>query len=377
MSDNNRNKTLARSRSLHQISRKLATIQQVNRIIIIILTNHTSYFGPQTKKYIYLWKIHIFRTLFVVIVSSRMPLTCRSKVKALMKLIECDVVRFFSSFFTPCFLFLPHAWFTLAEKTLHVPTDDEFLKMYLRPCKYYPKSAFERVSTLPAMLICMFFPDSMCVFAVDPGHCVLCLLLINRGKPNTCRQLNSRLASWRCHITSSQQLNWNDFPLCCSLPQIKTFFKLKQKHSDLYEDLYPNSVIHVYEQELVRLVPTRDQRNGQRILVIHCGSKYILHRTRFDLYPIKKQKQTIKNIFRFICRKMEDRQMLIDWHVPCNSSGNCRVDAWANHTNLRRCCHIGLWRTVAESHHAIHTILCCTCADLGSGMWYHRAKVQI
>ncbi|XP_055298216.1 alpha-tocopherol transfer protein [Sitodiplosis mosellana] len=84
------------------------------------------------------------------------------------------------------------------EKTLHVPTDDEFLKMYLRPCKYYPKSAFDR---------------------------------------------------------------------------IKTFFKLKQKHPELYEDLYPNSVIHVYEQELVKLVPTRD-RNGSRILVIQCGKKW-------------------------------------------------------------------------------------------------------
>lgn len=52
-----------------------------------------------------------------------------------------------------------------------------------------------------------------------------------------------------------------------------TFFKLKQKHANLYEDLYPNNVIHVFEQELVRLVPTRDQ-NGSRILVIQCGSKY-------------------------------------------------------------------------------------------------------
>lgn len=85
--------------------------------------------------------------------------------------------------------------------------------------------------------------------------------------------------------------------LSCSLPQIKTFFKLKQKHSDLYEDLYPNSVIHVYEQELVRLVPTRDQRNGQRILVIHCGSKYISNRA---VWPLFYPKQTIIYIFRFI-----------------------------------------------------------------------------
>lgn len=53
--------------------------------------------------------------------------------------------------------------------------------------------------------------------------------------------------------------------------QIRTFFKLKQKHANLYEDLYPNSVRHVYEQELVKLIPMRD-RNGSRILWIECGS---------------------------------------------------------------------------------------------------------
>lgn len=35
-----------------------------------------------------------------------------------------------------------------AETSLHVPTDDEYLVMYLRPCKYYAKSAFERVSKM-------------------------------------------------------------------------------------------------------------------------------------------------------------------------------------------------------------------------------------
>lgn len=56
-------------------------------------------------------------------------------------------------------------------------------------------------------------------------------------------------------------------------PQMIAFFKLKQKHANLYEDLYPNNVMHVFEQGLVKLIPTRDQ-NGARILVIHCGSKY-------------------------------------------------------------------------------------------------------
>lgn len=56
------------------------------------------------------------------------------------------------------------------------------------------------------------------------------------------------------------------------LKQMIAFFKLKQKHAHLYEDLYPNNVAHVFEQELVRLIPMRDQ-NGSRILMIECGSK--------------------------------------------------------------------------------------------------------
>lgn len=52
--------------------------------------------------------------------------------------------------------------------------------------------------------------------------------------------------------------------------QIRTFFKLKQKHANLYEDLYPNNVRHVFEQELVKLIPVRD-RNGSRVLWIECG----------------------------------------------------------------------------------------------------------
>lgn len=35
-----------------------------------------------------------------------------------------------------------------AESNLHVPVIDEFFIAFLRPCKYYPKSAFERVSEL-------------------------------------------------------------------------------------------------------------------------------------------------------------------------------------------------------------------------------------
>jgi len=85
-----------------------------------------------------------------------------------------------------------------AETTLHVPTDDEFLTVFLRPCKYYPKSAFER---------------------------------------------------------------------------IKTFYKLKQKSPALFDDVLPSNVRHVFELELVKLIPKRD-RNGSRILWIEVGKKW-------------------------------------------------------------------------------------------------------
>lgn len=85
-----------------------------------------------------------------------------------------------------------------AEKTLHVPTDDDFLKMYLRPCKYYPKSAFDRVSQIISLA------NEMISIKLDYFHSIFL--------------------------------------------QMITFFKLKQKHSKLYEDLYPNNVAHVFEQ---------------------------------------------------------------------------------------------------------------------------------
>jgi len=86
----------------------------------------------------------------------------------------------------------------IAETSLHVPAVDEFLVMFLRPCKYYPKSAFDRM---------------------------------------------------------------------------KKFYKLKQKHPKLFDDLYPTNVRHVYEQDIIKLVPLRD-KSGARILLMEVGKKW-------------------------------------------------------------------------------------------------------
>lgn len=180
--------------------------------------------------------------------------------------------------------------------------------------------------------------------------------------------------------------------------QMIAFFKLKQKHSHLYEDLYPNNVAHVFEQELVRLVPTRDD-NGSRVLLIECGSKFcdicwvqqaqfmiicyfviygIIAHIFMDIFvqfsSLFKNNYNNNNVilgahanchYR-IDRKMETIKMLVERFVPCHSSHNSRIDARANNANLRRLRRYGLWRSVVESHHAIYTIICFACSSMDS-----------
>jgi len=86
----------------------------------------------------------------------------------------------------------------LAETTLHVPAVDEFLIMFLRPCKFYPKSAFDRM---------------------------------------------------------------------------KKFYKLKAKHPKLFDDLWPSSCRHVYEENIIKLLPLRD-RSGARVLLMEVGKAW-------------------------------------------------------------------------------------------------------
>lgn len=53
---------------------------------------------------------------------------------------------------------------------------------------------------------------------------------------------------------------------------MKKYYKLKQKHPKLFEDLFPISVRHVYEQDIITLLPLRDKK-GARILLMEVGSK--------------------------------------------------------------------------------------------------------
>lgn len=71
--------------------------------------------------------------------------------------------------------------------------------------------------------------------------------------------------------------------------QIKKFFKLKLKHSKMFDDLYPAAIRHVFEQEVVKLLPRRD-KNGHRILLLEVGSKKKQKIFHFD-----------GELFKFIC----------------------------------------------------------------------------
>lgn len=122
------------------------------------------------------------------------------------------------------------------EKTLDIPLeDDPFLIKFLRPCKFYPQSAFELVSV----------------------------------------ERENAAGRWRDTVSSislTPKRNWKDIlhkhPL-----QIKRYYKFKLKHKNICDDLFPSSVRHVFEQQLIHFQPLRDQ-HGRRIMILEVGSEW-------------------------------------------------------------------------------------------------------
>lgn len=53
--------------------------------------------------------------------------------------------------------------------------------------------------------------------------------------------------------------------------QLKKYYKFKIKYKKVCDTLMPESVRHVFEQELVSFQPRRDQ-HGRRILQLEAGS---------------------------------------------------------------------------------------------------------
>lgn len=56
------------------------------------------------------------------------------------------------------------------------------------------------------------------------------------------------------------------------LLQIKDYYKFKNKHKDIYEGLVPSREKNVFEQNVLLVLPNRDQC-GRRILVLELGSE--------------------------------------------------------------------------------------------------------
>lgn len=83
------------------------------------------------------------------------------------------------------------------EPNFEYPDEDAFLLQFLRPCKFYAKSAFER---------------------------------------------------------------------------IQKYYKFNVKHKKVLSNITVDSISYVFEQNIVKYLPRRDQ-NGCRILFIQCGSE--------------------------------------------------------------------------------------------------------
>lgn len=209
--------------------------------------------------------------------------------------------------------------FPISDDTkLHVPTDDDFLIMFLRPCKYYAKSALQRVSSAFRSLLPPYLP---------------------------------RRSFTLIHHPISQF-------------QIQTFYKLKASNNSIFEDLRPCTVRHVYEQELVKLIPVRDIY-GRRALWIEAGSKWFDAPSQIEFFCIQNNKKK-KNDFDFH-RKMEAIAMQFERFVPSHSGGHSSIDDGTKDTNLWWNCYIRFWGVVIESYHAIYTVICCNDFAMGAG----------
>lgn len=57
-----------------------------------------------------------------------------------------------------------------------------------------------------------------------------------------------------------------------SFKKIKKYYKFKIKHKKVCENITVESVRHVFEENIIKFLPLRDQ-DGRRIVYIDCGSK--------------------------------------------------------------------------------------------------------
>lgn len=107
----------------------------------------------------------------------------------------------------------------LEEKDLYVPLDkDHFLIRFLRPCKYYAESARDLVRRFGKVSI---------------------------------------------------------FKSICMFLQVKKYYAFKIKHAVHYDNLLPSTERNVFNQNIITVMPNRDQF-GRRIVIIDIGSEYYI-----------------------------------------------------------------------------------------------------
>lgn len=64
--------------------------------------------------------------------------------------------------------------------------------------------------------------------------------------------------------------------------RMRNYYKFRLKHQKICKDLFPDSVKHVFEQEIIKLQPRRDQ-NGARLIILEVGSNYKIYFLKTNL----------------------------------------------------------------------------------------------
>lgn len=66
-----------------------------------------------------------------------------------------------------------------------------------------------------------------------------------------------------------------------ALKLIKNYYSFKIKHANVYDDLRPSNERNIFEQNILTVLPTRDQ-HGRRILIIELGKKWKHNKCSLD-----------------------------------------------------------------------------------------------
>lgn len=83
------------------------------------------------------------------------------------------------------------------DSSLFYHTDDDFLSIFLRPCKYYPKSAYNLVSMKFKYLI--YLTDNNCMYKGSPKYEYCIYLVIKKFSP-----VLSKIKFLYCYIPISK-----------------------------------------------------------------------------------------------------------------------------------------------------------------------------